>query len=139
MLSGPLAGEAAKPASPYPTRRRIETPVTEPADPTRPSAEELAAQDGYRAYGEVVGWRNHQDLPMPAWENLTPRTREGWTAAVTAAAASLARIAETRNPARVAGPADPGYAAEEEPRPGRAETNSSVGDDPARPAGPDRA
>lgn len=76
--------------------------VTEPPDPTQPDDGELAAQEAYRAYGEVVGWRNYQDLPMPAWEGLTPAIREAWAAAVTAGHAALARIAETRNPARVA-------------------------------------
>jgi hypothetical protein len=46
---------------------------------------EMAGQEAYRAYGDVVGWQNYQGLPMPSWENLTPKIREAWVAAAAAA------------------------------------------------------
>jgi hypothetical protein len=54
---------------------------------------EVDGQDAYTAYGDVVGWRNFQDLPMPAWENLPPKIRAGWIAAAAKAQASAAERA----------------------------------------------
>lgn len=41
-----------------------------------------SGQRAYMAYGEKVGGKNYQGLPMPAWENLTPLIRDAWEAAV---------------------------------------------------------
>ncbi|HEV7717145.1 MAG TPA: hypothetical protein VGO53_16220 [Steroidobacteraceae bacterium] len=42
---------------------------------------ELIAKNAYAAYGAVTDHKNYQGLPMPEWENLTPKIREAWVAA----------------------------------------------------------
>lgn len=44
-----------------------------------------AAQAGYHAYGNYVGWKNVAGLPMPDWDVLPAKIREAWTVAVRAA------------------------------------------------------
>jgi hypothetical protein len=39
------------------------------------------ARNTYAAYGESVGWKNYQGLPMPRWVELTPEIRAAWRAA----------------------------------------------------------
>lgn len=43
------------------------------------------ARRAYIAYGDSVGWRNHQGNPMPAWLDLPEHIRDAWTAAAAAA------------------------------------------------------
>lgn len=38
----------------------------------------------YRAYGDHVGWKNYQGLPMPEWANLPPLIQGAWNAAAEA-------------------------------------------------------
>lgn len=39
----------------------------------------------YQGYGDAVGWKNYQGLPMPAtWEDLTDTVRKGWIGAAEA-------------------------------------------------------
>jgi hypothetical protein len=40
------------------------------------------AQSAYDAYGEVTDHKNYQGLPMPKWEELTPRIQQAWVGAV---------------------------------------------------------
>jgi hypothetical protein len=40
-----------------------------------------AAQAGYIAYGDSVGWKNYAGLPMPTWAELPERIRQAWMAA----------------------------------------------------------
>jgi hypothetical protein len=39
------------------------------------------AKDGYKAYGEVVDYKNYAGNPMPAWEELPEKIQEAWIAA----------------------------------------------------------
>lgn len=43
--------------------------------------EEELARQAYEAYGKVTDFKNYQGLPMPKWEDLTPKIREAWEAA----------------------------------------------------------
>ena len=36
------------------------------------------AQEAYEAYGDEVGWVNYQGIPMPRWEDLTDKVKDGW-------------------------------------------------------------
>lgn len=35
----------------------------------------------YLAYGDSVGWKNYQGLPMPQWDQLSVAIQGGWIAA----------------------------------------------------------
>ena len=50
---------------------------------------QVFAKSAYNAYGEVTGFRNYAGLPMPAWEDLTPKIQEAWRAAVSDVAVNL--------------------------------------------------
>jgi len=39
------------------------------------------AQLAYHAYGSVTDFKNYQGLPMPKWEDLTPKIQKAWGAA----------------------------------------------------------
>jgi hypothetical protein len=62
---------------------------TEPAHLTRgpamtgttTSTPESRARLAYTAYGKAVGFRTHDDKPMPAFDELSETTRSGWQAA----------------------------------------------------------
>lgn len=41
------------------------------------------AKEAYLAYGQTTDFKNYQGLPMPRWEDLTPRIKEAWIAAAT--------------------------------------------------------
>lgn len=43
------------------------------------------AQHAYHAYGNVTDFKNYQGLPMPKWEELTPRIQQAWREAARAA------------------------------------------------------
>jgi hypothetical protein len=36
------------------------------------------AKDGYKAYGEVVDYKNYAGNPMPAWEELPEKIQESF-------------------------------------------------------------
>jgi hypothetical protein len=38
-------------------------------------------QAAYEAYGNYVGWVNHQGNPMPQWDELPEKIQGGWNAA----------------------------------------------------------
>lgn len=40
------------------------------------------AQAAYHDYGSVTDFKNYQGLPMPQWNDLTPRIQQAWIAAV---------------------------------------------------------
>lgn len=42
---------------------------------------ETIAASAYRAYGQSVGNKNHQGLPMPAWEDLPASIQIAWVCA----------------------------------------------------------
>lgn len=42
------------------------------------------ARAAFAAYGEAVGGRNHQGLPIPAWEDLGEEIQAAWRAAAQA-------------------------------------------------------
>jgi len=50
---------------------------------------ETLARSAYHAYGEVTSFRNYAGLPMPAWEDLTPKIQAAWRAAVGDVATNL--------------------------------------------------
>lgn len=55
------------------------------------------AQSAYLAYGAVTDHKNYQGLPMPQWDDLTPKIKAAWVSATestmrAAAAEVLARI-----------------------------------------------
>lgn len=54
---------------------------------------DVLAQIAYDAYGESVGWKNYQGLPMPSWEDLPPAIQQAWRAAVDAAVGAAVRAA----------------------------------------------
>lgn len=43
---------------------------------------ETIAASAYRAYGQSVGNKNYQGLPMPAWEDLPASIQIAWVCAV---------------------------------------------------------
>jgi hypothetical protein len=53
---------------------------------------EAFAMSAYNAYGEVTGFKNYAGLPMPKWEELTPRIQEAWRAAVSNVATNLLKM-----------------------------------------------
>lgn len=44
--------------------------------------EEAIARSAYNAYGKVTEFKNYAGLPMPKWEDLTPKIQEAWRAAI---------------------------------------------------------
>jgi len=40
------------------------------------------AKAAYHEYGSVTEFKNYQGLPMPEWEQLTPKIQEAWKASV---------------------------------------------------------
>lgn len=50
---------------------------------------EEVAQIAYQAYGTVTDFKNYQGLPMPKWNELTPKIQEAWRAAALAAINSV--------------------------------------------------
>lgn len=44
------------------------------------------ARAAYEAYGAATGQLTHDDRPLPAWEDLSDRTRAAWTCAAGAVA-----------------------------------------------------
>jgi hypothetical protein len=38
------------------------------------------AEEIYNVYGSAVDFKNYQGLPMPKWEDLTPKIQGAWTA-----------------------------------------------------------
>jgi hypothetical protein len=43
----------------------------------------------YQAYGESVGWKNYQGLPMPRWDDLPPTIKQAWLDAADAVKAAV--------------------------------------------------
>jgi|CXWL01.1.fsa_nt_gi hypothetical protein len=39
------------------------------------------AKEAYSAYGAVTDYKNYQGLPMPKWDDLTPKIQAAWLAA----------------------------------------------------------
>lgn len=54
------------------------------------SKEIALAREAYHAYGSVTDFKNYQGLPMPKWEDLTPKIRDAWVAAAARVAALTA-------------------------------------------------
>ncbi len=52
-------------------------------------SEEQLAQEAYRAYGAVTDHKNYQGLPMPTWENLTPKIQAAWISAASRVASMV--------------------------------------------------
>jgi hypothetical protein len=44
--------------------------------------EEAIARSAYLAYGKVTDFKNYAGLPMPKWEDLTPKIQAAWRAAI---------------------------------------------------------
>lgn len=53
---------------------------------TPPTLPEDVAKAAYKAYGSVTDFKNYQGLPMPAWEDLTPKIKKAWIQASRAVA-----------------------------------------------------
>jgi hypothetical protein len=43
---------------------------------------EALAKQAYAAYGSVTDHKNYQGLPMPQWEDLTPKIRQAWRVSI---------------------------------------------------------
>ena len=58
------------------------------------------AKRAYNAYGSALSFRNYQNLPMSAWEELPPKVQTAWLAAVASIIVTPGTTNEIETPKR---------------------------------------